>query len=488
MSPALRLLVGILGGVLSVSLIAVISVLGAARQLPADLSALSSWESPSQSTIVDDRQRVRAELRIVEPGVWPGDEHEELVEAFFAAAPASFYESRSRRATSLGPALRRALRGEGPPASAMSIELARLLLASEDPGPVRRVREDLVATWLDAEVSVSRRAVAWLDRAPLCVGRRGLRRAATACFGQQLDEMSLADLAALAVAATWRLDLAGDRDQIRARRTQVLDELVTRGRLSAVEAASLAHAPIPAPRSRGAEDWVDLVSLGVRRRLGRGQETRPARIETSLHWALQESLAAPLGSAGAWLALEPDTGAVVAVNGDILSRSSAGNPSVGHVVAWAAGVVSEASSSGRLPARPVAAIPPMWFRQVVLGADERRHREVVPWEPTMDPLDGFAHHPLLRLPPQELLGIESLAELPLVGAYREVRVAGVRLRLHGDLVVGWARGGAGAGTGADVPLDGLEEYVSDVAFSRPGRYAWSNEGPADEQPAAEAPQ
>jgi hypothetical protein len=482
MSPALRLLVGILGGVLSVSLIAVISVLGVARQLPADLTALSSWESPHQSTVVDNRQRVRAELRIVEPGIWPGDEHEELVEAFFAAAPTSFYESRSRRATSLGPALRRALRGEGPPASSMSIELARLLLAAEEPGPVRRVRVDLVATWLDAEVSVSRRAVAWLDRAPLCVGRRGLRRAADTCFGRPLGQLDLADLTALAVAATWRLDLAGDRDQVRARRTQVLDELATRGRLSAVEAASLAHSPIPAPRSRGAEDWVDLISLGVRRRLGRGQETRPARIETSLHWPLQQELAGRLGATAAWLALQPDSGAVVAVNGDILSRLSAGSPSVGHVVAWAAGVVGEASDSGRLPGRPVSAISPMWFRQVVLGADARRHREIVPWEAAMDPLEGFAHHPLLRLPPQELLGLESLADLPLVGAYRNVRVAGVRLRLHGDLVVGWAE------TGADVVLDGLEDYVSDVAFSRPGRYAWSNDLATDGAPGAEAPQ
>lgn len=472
MSPALRMLVGILGGVLSVSLIAVVSVLGVARQLPADLTALSSWESPGQSTVVDVTQRVRAELRIVESGVWPGDEHEELVEAFLAAAPATFYESRSKRATSLGPALRRAFAGEGPPASAMSIELARLLLAAEEPGPIRRVREDLVATWLDADVSMSRRAIAWLDRSCVCLGRRGLARAADVCFSRPLAQLSLADKVALAVAAAWRLDLAGDPDQIRLRRAQVLDELVTRNRLSAIEAAAIARSPIPAPHSEGGEAWIELISLGARRQLGRGHETRRARIETSLRWSLQEQLAGRLGADAAWLALEPRTGAVVAVNGDILGRSSAGNPSVGEVVAWATAVVAGSSSSGRLPIRPVNATPPMWFRQVVLMPDGRKERETLPWDSGMDPLAGFAHHPLLRLPPPELLGLASLADLPLQGAWRTARVAGVRLGLHGDLVVGWA------GTQSDVLLGDLEEHVGGIAFSRPGRYAWSEEPPA----------
>ncbi len=477
MSPALRMLVGGLAGVLSVALIGVVSVVGVARQLPADLTALSSWRSPSQSTMVDDRQQVRAELLIVEPGVWPGDEHEELVEAFLAAAPSTFYESRSRRATSLGPALRRAFAGEGAPASALSVELARLLLAEETPGPVRRVREDLLATWLDADVSVSERAIAWLDHAPLCLGRRGLVRAADVCFGRPLAELSAGDKVAVAVAATWRLDLAGDPDQIRLRRTQVLDELVMRGGLSPVEAASIAHSPIPAPRSGGDEAWVELISLGARRRLGRGHETRAARIETSLIWALKEQLAARLGPEGTWFALEPKTGAVVAVNGDILGRSTAGNPSVGEVVAWATAVVAASSKSGRLPPKPVHATEPVWFQRVVLLPDVHRGREALRWQGSMDPLAGFAHHPLLRLPPQELLGIETLADLPRGGAYRVARVAGVPLLLHGDLVVGWS------GTQGDVPPGDLGEHVSGVAFSRPGRYAWS-----EEQAPPQAPQ
>ena len=266
MSPALRMLVGVLGGVLSVALVAVVSVLGVARSLPADLAALSSWQSPVESVITDDHANVRATLLLVEPAAWPGDEHEELVEAFIAAAPPTFYESRSRRATSLGPALRRAVGGEGPPASALSIELARLLLADEEPGAVRRVREDLVATWLDAEVTVARRAIAWLDRAPLCLGQRGLQRAAAECLGRPLEKLGPADRAAIAVAATWRLDLAGDPAQIRLRRAQVLDELVIRGQITAVEAASYARSPIPAraspptgcrppPRSPASSTW-----------------------------------------------------------------------------------------------------------------------------------------------------------------------------------------------------------------------------------------
>ena len=468
MSPALRMLVGVLGGVLSVALVAVVSVLGVARSLPADLAALSSWQSPVESVITDDHANVRATLLLVEPAAWPGDEHEELVEAFIAAAPPTFYESRSRRATSLGPALRRAVGGEGPPASALSIELARLLLADEEPGAVRRVREDLVATWLDAEVTVARRAIAWLDRAPLCLGQRGLQRAAAECLGRPLEKLGPADRAAIAVAATWRLDLAGDPAQIRLRRAQVLDELVIRGQITAVEAASYARSPIPAPRPTGPEAWVELMSLGVRHQLGRGNETRPARIETNLQWGLQEALLERLGPDAAWLAMSPERNAVVAVNGDILGRSSAGNPSVGDVVAWASGVVRNASASGRLATGTQAAPRPRWIERVVLRGDARRDLEVVSWVEAGDPLGGFARHPLLRLPAPELMGMDTLAELPLDGTTRATRVAGVELRLHGDLVLGWA------GAGGSQPPS-LDEFTGGVAFSRPERYAWSDE-------------
>lgn len=472
MSPALRMLVGILGGVLSIALIAVVSVLGVARQLPADLASLSAWESPRQTVVVDERGAVRGTLKVVESTTWPGDQHEGLIEAFIAAAPPSFYESQSRRATSLGPALRRAFGGESPPASALSIELARLLLAAEQPGPIRRVREDLVATWLDAEVSVGRRSIAWIDRAPICLGGRGLAPAADICLGKSLSALTLADQAALAVAATWRLDLAGDPAQIRMRRAQVLDELVVRGRLSSVEAAAFARSPIPAPRPQGPDAWVDVVSMGVRHRLGRGNETRSATIHTRLRWPLQERLREGLGAA-AWMALTPDDGAVVSLGGDILGRTRRGNPSVGDVVAWATAVVAQASASGRLPTRPVQAVRPLWLDRVVLEADERRGREEVLWDGATDPLGGFARHPLLRLPPIELLGVESLAELPLEGALRKARVAGVELRLHGDLVVGWS------GTSSA----GLDDAVNGVAFSRPERYAWTTEqepGPDDQ--------
>ena len=467
-------MVGVLGGALSVSLIAVVSVLGVARDLPADLAALSAWQSPNLSTIVDAGQSPRGELRLVESSAWPGDDHEELVEAFISAAPKSFYEARSRRATSLGPALRRAFGGEAPPASALSIELARLLLATESSGPVRRVREDLVATWLDAEVSVSSRAIAWLDRAPICLGHRGLVRAARACFGRPLEQLGLADLAAIAVAATWRLDLAGDPEQIRMRRAQVLDELLTRSRVTAAEATAFARSPIFAPHPEGPEAWVELIGLGVRHRLGRGNESRAARIETSLQWPLQQALSTQLGSDGIWLAVRPATNAVVAVGGDVLARRGSDDPSVGDVVCWAAAVVDAASASGRLSPDPVRTSPPRWSQRVVLAADSRRNREVVEWGVGNDPLGGVGTHPALRARPEELLGVDTLTDLSPQGPWRSTEAHGVRLLLHGALVVGWA--------GPD-PV-AVADAVAGPAFSRPERFAWTN----DAEPGEATPQ
>lgn len=434
------------------------------RRLPADLAGVSSWSSPAESTILDRAGIERARFRLVEPSSWPAGEHDELVEAFLAAAPRTFYEPRRSAATSVGAALRRVLAGEGPPASPLSTELARLLLAQEPPGAMRRLREDLVSTWLDATVPLSRRVVSWLDRVPLCLGRRGLEHAARVCLGNPLGELGTGARVGLAVAAAWQLDLAGDRDEIEVRRAEVFDALVVQKRLDGLDAAALVARGLAVPRPSGPEAWTELVALEPRHRFGRSNEERPVTVHTELEWELQRPLADQLG-AGSFVVLEPAAGIVRAMGGDLLGPVGTTNgPTPLDLAAWAAGVVRSAGVGGRLP-DAVEPAPLVWTRELRVGDG-----------PPEDPSASHRRlrtpgvHPRLASAPQDILGATSLTEFPLAGTLRRVTLDGATLLLHEELVV------VHAGPGDLAPLVPLlSDEAGGAAFSRPERFSWSVE-------------
>jgi len=460
MSSALRVMVGILGGLLCVALVGVLGLSRATSGLTADLSSLSAWASPIESRILDASGAERATFRLVEASSWPGGDNDELVEAFLAASPPSFYEPRALAATSLGPALQRVLGGAAPPASPLSIELARWMLSSEPPGPARRLREDILSTSLDARVALSRRVVAWMDRVPLCLGRRGLERAARVCLGRPLDTLTLGERVTLAAAASARLDLAADRDVLEARRGLVLDTLVVRGRLDGLEAAAETARGVAVPRPSGSSAWAELVALGPRHQLGRSNETRRVSVSTALDWPIQEQLAASLGEAGGFVVVRAEDGVVLAVGGDVLRPlGSPGGPTLLDMAAWAVGVIEGAALSGRVgdaaPARTLT-----WTRQVAMG--EATARAGTLESGTLTP----GRHPLLRRPPAEVLGVTSLAELPLRDSARVGEVLGARLALHERLALVWF--------GGDAPVGAVfEAHAGGEAFSRPEQFSWT---------------
>lgn len=460
MSSALRVMVGVLGGLLCVALVGVLGLSRATSGLTADLSSLSAWASPTESRILDARGEERATFRLVEASSWPGGDHDELVEAFLAASPPSFYEPRALAATSLGPALRRVLTGTAPPASPLSTELARWMLSREVPGPARRLREDILSTSLDSRVALSRRVLAWMDRVPLCLGRRGLERAARVCLGRNLDELSLGERVTLAAAASARLDLAADRDVLEGRRGLVLDTLVLRGRLDGLEAAAETARGVAVPRPSGGSAWAELVALGPRHQLGRSNETRPVEVRTTLDWELQERLAGAVGADGAFVCVRARDGVVVAAGGDVLRPlGQLDGPTPLDLSAWAVGVIGDAALSGTLGDR-ASSLPLRWTEEVRLGDTTARAGTLE----TQTVVPG--RHPLLRRSPAEVLGVQSLAELPLVGGARRVDVAGASLALHEHLVLVWVGGAA--------PVEEIfDVHAGGQAFSRPERYSWT---------------
>ncbi len=244
----------------------------------------------------------------------------ELVEAFLSAAEPSFYEARASRATPLVEALRRAAAGAAPSASRLSTELARLLLEDEPPGLRRRIREEILATRLDAEETAAARSLAWLEWVPLCDGHRGLQRAAADCLGVPVEAWGTGEIAAVAAAAAGGLDLADPSDVLVARRDAVVDRMIVQGGLDPVEAVRL---PAPKPRvaPRGTDAWLREALAETRRRAGH-VEPAPVVAWTHLRPSLQGRLEA-IAQDGAWAALDPRTGGILALGGDATAPGGA---------------------------------------------------------------------------------------------------------------------------------------------------------------------
>ncbi len=203
-------------------------MVGLRRGLPTDLEALHAWQAPP-SLLLDRAGAPIATFVLVESVPEGPPPPTLLAEAYLAAAPPSFYEPRVDAATSLPAAVLRVVRGKPPSASPLSLALARALLLGEGHGARRQGREELLATALEGATTVTDRVEAWLDWVPLCRGRRGLQRARRECLGTGDAGWTDAEMATLAAAAAWGIDLAGDAGLLAARRDAVLEQLVRRG-------------------------------------------------------------------------------------------------------------------------------------------------------------------------------------------------------------------------------------------------------------------
>ena len=252
-----------------------------------------------------------------------------LAEAFLAAAPPAFYEPRVDAATTLPGAVLRVARGRPSSASPLSLALARALLLDEGHGPRRQGREELLATALEGRTTVTARVDAWLQWVPLCRGRRGLARARQECLPPRNQGWTDADMATIAAAAAWGLDLAGDPHLLAARRDAVLEQLVRRGLVDAQSARSHAlpgQAPPPA-----SEDCLPQL-LSDARRSSAASPSAAVRLESGIDGGVRALFTSHRVVAG--LLLDPSDGVVRACR---TAASADVSELAGHALAVATG-------------------------------------------------------------------------------------------------------------------------------------------------------
>lgn len=313
-NPARRFVTGIVAGFL---LIAAATAFLVSRTLlaglPASPEALASRRSPSDSVVLDGAGDPILRFRLVERVDPPGESPEMVVEAFLSASEPAFYEAGSSGATRLAEALARSFRGEAPDASPLSTEIARAMLGGERAGLRRRIREEILATRLDAGSPVVTRALAWLQWVPLCGGARGLDRARSECLGRSAGPWDIGESALIASAAGAGLDLRSDPDLVASRRDAALDRLVVEGLLDPQAAAGIAERPPEIRRPSGGDAFAARV-VQEARRLAWTADPGTVTVSTWLDQRLQDSLAS-LPDAESWAAIEPTRGAVLAFGG-----------------------------------------------------------------------------------------------------------------------------------------------------------------------------
>lgn len=324
------MLVALAGTVLFVSM-------RVARELPADLSAVASAGSAETSVLRDREGRVLERFHLVESLGPRAVVSEVFVDAFLAAASPAFYESRTDDAIPLARALLFAWRRELPTASPLSAELAALLLASERPGLVRRAREAILAARLDARTPLSVRVTAWLERQPLCWGRRGLREAAQRCI--VVPEKDRAELevgtspgeaAVLAVAAAAGMDLVEDPALLQARRDGALQRLVAREWIEGEQVAAALRVRARRPETPGPLVYAEEVVSQIRHTFD-AFDPLVLDVKTPLVAGLQRAADEDEGlRGGSWVVLDARTGDVAAAGGDIWSGLDA--PTVRELV------------------------------------------------------------------------------------------------------------------------------------------------------------
>lgn len=294
------------------------------RGLPGDLGAVASGGSADTSVIRDRDGGVLERFHLVE-ALGPREVVPEIyVDAFLAAASPAFYESRTDDALPLREAIGLAWRRDEPDVSPLSAELATLLLRHEPAGFIRRAREAIVATRLDAFTALSVRVTAWLERQPLCWGRRGLKEAAERCIvvpekdrSESPPGSSPGEAAVLGVAAAWGMDLVEDPALLQARRDAALQRLVARAWIDGEQVAAAVRVRARRPELPGALVYAEEVCAQVRHGFD-VFDPRVLDIETPLLPAVQKAADADEGlRGGAWVVLDAADGDVVAAGGDL---------------------------------------------------------------------------------------------------------------------------------------------------------------------------
>jgi penicillin-binding protein 1A len=213
--------------------------------------------------------------------------------------------------------------------STITQQLAKNLFLSPERNFGRKIRETLLALWLEHRFSKDEILEIYLNRVYLGAGAYGVDAAAHRYFGKSAKSLDLFESAVIAglLKAPTRFSPANDRERAAARAAQVLDRMVETGAITTADAAaaekrgpSLAATLGNRPGTRYFADWI---AEQVR---DFATADRDLTIRTTLDPRLQAAAEAAIGDAlaknggklevgqGALVAMTPD-GAVQAMVG-----------------------------------------------------------------------------------------------------------------------------------------------------------------------------
>jgi penicillin-binding protein 1A len=211
--------------------------------------------------------------------------------------------------------------------STITQQLAKVLFLTPERSLPRKMRETLLALWLEHRFTKDQILEIYLNRVYLGAGTYGVDAAAHRYFAKSAAKLSLFESAIVAglLKAPTRFSPANDRDKAAGRAAQVLDNMVEAGFIGAADATAAEKqgstlAVIGRPGSRYFADWVanqirDFAGAGDRDVAVR--TTLDPRLQAAAEAAIADILArsgAKSVGQGALVALSPD-GAVRAMVG-----------------------------------------------------------------------------------------------------------------------------------------------------------------------------
>ncbi|MCB2055520.1 MAG: PBP1A family penicillin-binding protein [Geminicoccaceae bacterium] len=209
--------------------------------------------------------------------------------------------------------------------STITQQLAKNLYLTPERSLTRKLRELVLALWLEARLTKEQILEVYLNRVYLGAGAYGVEAAARRYFAKSAAELDLAEAAMIAglLKAPSRYAPTTDLDAAQARAATVLAGMVDAGVLSAEDAAAARAAPAePARAGRGdfAGYYVDHVLDGLTEHLGKPADdwvvrtTLDPRLQQAAEAALRTHLSGAPGLQGAVVLLDDD-GAIRAMVG-----------------------------------------------------------------------------------------------------------------------------------------------------------------------------
>jgi penicillin-binding protein 1A len=218
--------------------------------------------------------------------------------------------------------------------STITQQLAKIAFLSPERNIARKIRETLLALWLEHRFAKDQLLEIYLNRVYLGAGTYGVDAAAHRYFGKSAAKLNLFESAVVAglLKAPTRFSPARDRDKAAARAGQVLATMVEAGVISAADAAGAeregaALAVIGRPGSRYFADWVaDQIGDFA------GTANRDLTVRTTLDARLQEAAEAAISDTLARYGARDavSQGALVALSSDGAVRAMVGGRDYGQ--------------------------------------------------------------------------------------------------------------------------------------------------------------